>query len=913
MAQTCTKCSRANPPEAIYCYFDGFVLAGNGRQGGPVAVGSQAFAHPFVFPSGRTCRSFNELALACQEEWASACDLLQEGHLETFFGGIGRIDLARAAKEAKAFPDRERGLDQVLAKLPADVLEAPKLRVDPVEVSLGTLQVGEERTFELHLENQGGRLLYGTVTCADGVWLALGDAGAAEKHFQFTHDLAVPVRVRGDRLQARIKPIEARLVVESNGGTITVAIRAEVPIKPFPKGVLAGAKTPRHVCEKCQASPKEAASLFEAGEVEKWYAANGWQYPVKVPAASGLAAVQQFFEALGVTKPPKVDISQREITLSGNPGEQLSASVSVSSQEKRPVYAHATSNVPWLEVGKPKFAGRTATINLKIPTVPNRPGETLQAKLMVQSNGNQRFDLPVTLQIGGANNAFNFDAPAPPQFVDEPLEVLEVVDAKRSGIQDEPPPPARRSSPDVRLGEPPPKPVERKAPPPPMESGSRRRQQRGLPAYVHALPAALLLLSLVGVLVYDILFPTTRGGAGGPGAGGDQVLGKQVLGAEFSSDNRFGLVLLENEGVGKKITSDEQGRNNNTRVKIDDREPYLFGTVTPSNKWVAPARNGRKILGPKGPKSPLGQVSTMLFGDEKVRVTQRVEIVAGQTKLLDTALVVYTIRNVGNLPRSVGLRIMIDTYIGKNDGVPFAVAGQKGFLSKPQDFGQGKGSEVPQFLEAIEDPKDPKNSVTVRMALKDITLPAANFESEKRLVDQYKGSEREVTLEGPEWVRISNYPSGQGGFNAAWDWVLTPQDRARDFTDSCVALYWETRTMRPGEVRYLAFTYGLSKLEVGELLALSDPGRVQPNRDFELTAYAWNVTKGQKVRLDLPAGLRLAPGESAEKTVSADKAYERLTWKVRATQEGKYNVGVSSGGKKASRTVEVKGSSSIFG
>src|SRR5437867_3668490 len=64
MVQTCTQCSRANPPEAVYCYFDGFVLGDHARRGGPVAVGSQPFAHPFVFPGGRSCRSFDELALA---------------------------------------------------------------------------------------------------------------------------------------------------------------------------------------------------------------------------------------------------------------------------------------------------------------------------------------------------------------------------------------------------------------------------------------------------------------------------------------------------------------------------------------------------------------------------------------------------------------------------------------------------------------------------------------------------------------------------------------------------------------------------------------------------------------------------------------------------------------------------------
>src|SRR6185437_9255802 len=89
MVQTCSKCSRANPVEAVYCYFDGFVLGGHSRNGGPVAVGAQAFAHPFVFPGGRQCRNFDELALASQEEWSAARDLLKQGYLGNFFGGLG--------------------------------------------------------------------------------------------------------------------------------------------------------------------------------------------------------------------------------------------------------------------------------------------------------------------------------------------------------------------------------------------------------------------------------------------------------------------------------------------------------------------------------------------------------------------------------------------------------------------------------------------------------------------------------------------------------------------------------------------------------------------------------------------------------------------------------------------------------
>ena len=144
-------------------------------------------------------------------------------------------------------------------------------------------------------------LLYGTVAC-DCLWLALGESSiATQKIFQFSTGMSIPVRVRGDYLVAYSKPQEATIAVESNGGSGTVTVRIDVPIKPFTRGVLAGATTPRQIIEKTKAAPTEAARLFADGSVANWYRQNGWSYPVQAPAASGIEAVLQFFKALGLT------------------------------------------------------------------------------------------------------------------------------------------------------------------------------------------------------------------------------------------------------------------------------------------------------------------------------------------------------------------------------------------------------------------------------------------------------------------------------------------------------------------------------------------------------------------------------------------------------------------------------------
>ena len=50
-------------------------------------------------------------------------------------------------------------------------------------------------------------------------------------------------------------------------------------------------------------------------EVQRWFALNGWNYPSAGAPIKGVAAVQQFFEGMGVSKPPIVQLSRNEIRL----------------------------------------------------------------------------------------------------------------------------------------------------------------------------------------------------------------------------------------------------------------------------------------------------------------------------------------------------------------------------------------------------------------------------------------------------------------------------------------------------------------------------------------------------------------------------------------------------------------------
>src|SRR5262249_38694090 len=302
----------------------------------------------------------------------------------------------------------------------------------------------------------------------------------------------------------------------------------------------------------------------------------------------------------------------------------------------------------------------------------------------------------------------------------------------------------------------------------------RRRAFKGTPSWIHALPAVLLFLAVLTAVLVDHWLPkpaslTSR----------DEDIKEQegqwtynvkdpdpLLTVRFNENMRFGLEMAKEKDPNypdkyKRLTYDEHGKSNNTIIKIDNFE-HVFGVTTPNNRWADRGRGKKKPIPGRN-----GWTSTMEFTSEKVEVTQHVEIVPGQSGYLDTLLVYYTIRNKDDGKRKVGIRVMLDTFIGANDGVPFTIPGKKGFVDTKADF---VGEQVPDYIEVIEKPNDPEDPGTVaRMGLRHMRLPGG------------------ITLEDMDKLRICRFP----GPNARWDWPVQSMKGGKGETaDSCVALYW---------------------------------------------------------------------------------------------------------------------------
>jgi len=197
----------------------------------------------------------------------------------------------------------------------------------------------------------------------------------------------------------------AKLTVITNGGVAEVMARMDLMAQPYPKPPFQGAKTPREMAERMRKLPKAAVPALESGEVSRWFASNGWNFPVRETQAKGVAAVQQFFETMGLSKPPAVHLSQTEIRLNCAYPETARTQISLQTPAKKWVYASVTTECPWLRVltplvGGPQQANIAFEIDPKLGT-----GATLEGKLKMVANGGKILMATVIASVSGLPRA----------------------------------------------------------------------------------------------------------------------------------------------------------------------------------------------------------------------------------------------------------------------------------------------------------------------------------------------------------------------------------------------------------------------------------------------------------------------------------------------------------------------------
>lgn len=295
-----------------------------------------------------------------------------------------------------------------------------------------------------------------------------------------------------------------------------------------------------------------------------------------------------------------------------------------------------------------------------------------------------------------------------------------------------------------------------------------------------------------------------------------------------------------------------------TTVRIDDTD-WVFGGKT-TRRAGRSGRYGEQLIAPRISGSTIE--TSYRTGD--IVVTQQLSLVKSPTtRYLDTARIHYIVENTATVTRRVGLRLLIDTMLGGNDGAPLR-AGDEALVSDMLF----EGRQIPEYWQAFDSIVSP--SVTSQGTL--------------------RGGE----LTTPDRLAFSNW----GAFaERLWDADIVPgrefiRAREQDL-DSAVALYWSPVDMAPGEVRHYVTYYGIGGITLapGHLaLGITAPSQVSLSAQgtglFTAVAYVSNTGEGPahdvSARIRLPRGFSLAPGQSAVKALGdlEPAAVGQAAWQV---------------------------------
>jgi hypothetical protein len=479
-------------------------------------------------------------------------------------------------------------------------------------------------------------------------------------------------------------------------------------------------------------------------------------------------------------------------------------------------------------------------------------------------------------------------------------------------------------------------------PPPPPPAAAEGRSGAASP-WVRLLPSVLLGLTLVGIFCRDLTVKEDKPDDPEP----EPVLAEpeidpnpRVTLVYVEPTMQFGLTTKDRRGNPKKLTFIGKMKLGNREVnkltsyagvRIDGKaykpgEWIMIHGSTPKEGEIKRTDNVEILYPGSWAEKPVGlkkdstgqhegQRCAWRWDKSKVVCTQTVEIIAGQVdpasgkRLLDTCLIHFTLTNKDTRSHKVGMRFLLDTYIGDNDGVPFYIPRKDNpLVDTKADF--PPSGEIPDYVQALEFPKLDKPGTVARVSLKiGGGLEAPNRVSlthHIRTLPTYNEAEKEVQVEYEiPLADIRGNPSAD------------EDDQKK--ADSAVALYWAERELAPGEERKLGFAYGLGQLASGEggRLGVTPPTNPRAGEDFPLTAYVSDPVEGQSVELILPRSLQLVEGNAKQQVpaVAPDAASRNssVTWRIKAEKAGTYKLWVrSSTGEKQALTVVVAARESIF-
>lgn len=327
----------------------------------------------------------------------------------------------------------------------------------------------------------------------------------------------------------------------------------------------------------------------------------------------------------------------------------------------------------------------------------------------------------------------------------------------------------------------------------------------------------------------------------------------------FAIETTGGAPLRNNDDNKPLVYGRPKPWTSYTTIRIDGKN-YIFGGST-ERRAGRNANYGEVIRGPKIEDEKI--ITTTEIDD--VLVEQILSIVKSTTTGLPaSARIKYRIENQSEQAKDIGLRIMLDTMLGENDGAPFRI---------------GKNAVTTDTLYLKEDLSD------FWQAFDSISSPQVT--SQGTLTGQ--------DVNTPHKVYFSDWGSLADG---TWDFDFNIGEefiRKGEYEiDSAMAMFWEPETLASGETRNYVTKYGLGGITIvpGLIsLGVTSPAEVvfdRPNKTFPIIAYIENTSeikaKNIKINLDLPSSFSTVnPGRNLGDFESGD--ISQVIWQVKPVDE----------------------------
>lgn len=268
----------------------------------------------------------------------------------------------------------------------------------------------------------------------------------------------------------------------------------------------------------------------------------------------------------------------------------------------------------------------------------------------------------------------------------------------------------------------------------------------------------------------------------------DQTVDKTMLPMELTIDKEnlcndiTSLSDPSNEFLSIQVASN--GRFNSGSNIVNNKYPISFlWPNTPSSSYTTIRIDGVNYyygtgginLRPPKDISKFVNVSAWKYGD--IIVEQTVKIVFNPyTKRMDLGKYMYKIKNIGQVKHTVGIRIMIDTYV-KNTDAPTFVIPKIGKLFYETEF---LCPDIPKFWQAFANYPADLNTVALgifKWTCKDISPSRVIFGG---------------------WSSLYSNP---------WNYTIRP-NYSLSF-DNAVAIYWNEHSLFPCDSKEYFTFYGL--------------------------------------------------------------------------------------------------------